>query len=197
MPDESLLSMRGAKKTSLMHGLIVGAASVLTMAAIVIVGLTIYDFVHQYGVPGASDVCQRSTRYMTLGQEERAINLLEESIQIKGSDKDAPLWREMLDQALYARGKKLAQEGKFRDAVTAFARISTTFANHDEVEKLIAENTDKGLTAVFGKGEDTDFGDGEKEKKSLSRIEKAVMTAVPGGKGHTGHPPVTSPALAR
>jgi len=191
LPDDSLLLE--SKRASPVHTLILWSAALLALAAVAIVAVTIYDFVHQYGIPGSSDVSERSIRYTTLGQEERAINLLEESINIKGSDKNAPQWHELLDKALYSRGKKLAQEGKFRDAVTAFSRISPSFCNHDEVEKLIAENTDKGLSAVFSKGEDIEAI--EKERKSLTRIEKAVMTAVPGGKGHIA-PPHFAPSVS-
>ncbi|MBS1990314.1 MAG: hypothetical protein JSS83_07340 [Cyanobacteria bacterium SZAS LIN-3] len=190
-PDKSLLAKR-----SPVPSLVVGAAVLLSLAVALIMGVTIYDFVHQYGVPGGDDVCQRSSVYIAAGQEDRAINLLEESLKIKGSDKRAAEWQALLDQALYNRGKKLAQEGKFRDAVTAFSRISAAFAAHDEVEKLIVEYTDKGIPAVFGKGEEDVL---EKEKKGLSRLEKAVMTAVPGGKGRIEPmhaipiTPVTSP----
>jgi hypothetical protein len=162
---------------------ILPAAAILALAFAVIMGITIYDFVRQYGVPGAADVTARAEHYMSQGREENAINLLEESIQVKGSDQRAGDWRRLLDQGLFSLGKKLASEGKFRDAVTAFARISADFAKHEEVEKLIAEYSDRGLPSAFSKSEESEPAL-EKEKKPLSKLEKAVMTAVPGGKQH-------------
>jgi len=161
------------------------AAGLLSLAFAVIMGLTIYDFVHQYGVPGGPDVTLRATRYISQGQEESAINLLSESIQLKSSSHDSHTaeWSSLLDKALYSQGKKLAAQGKFRDAVTAFARISPDFAEHAEVEGLIAEYSERGLPLGFGKVEDNDtLESSAKEKLPLSKIEKAVMTAVPGGK---------------
>jgi hypothetical protein len=170
------------------------AVTILALAFAIIMALTIYDFVHQYGVPGGADVGQRVRVYMSRGQEDRAVNLLEESLNGKGADspaKEQMAWRLMLDQALYSSGKKLAAAGKFRDAVTAFARISSNYAGHEEVEKLISEYTDKGLPAVFGKAEEVDPSF-EKEKRPQSKLEKAVMTAVPGGAAHIDLAPLSS-----
>jgi hypothetical protein len=167
------------------HNYVFVAAAILTLAVAVIMGLTIYDFVQQYGVPAGADTTERAQRYISQGQEDRAINLLEESLQVRtsGRTEEQKVWRRLLDQALYSRGKRMAVEGKYRDAVTAFARISSDFASHEEVEKLISEYSDKGLPAVFGKTEDPDPAL-EKEKRPLSKLEKAVMTAVPGGNEH-------------
>ena len=160
------------------------AVAILALACAVIMALTIYDFVRQYGVPGGADVTERASRYISQGQEESAINLLEESLAVKGDGgPEQKVWRLMLDQALFSRGKKLAAAGKFRDAVTAFARVSANFAGHEDVEKLIAEYTDKGLPSVFGRAQDVDPSL-DKEKRPMSKLEKAVMTAVPGGKEH-------------
>jgi hypothetical protein len=159
--------------------LVLAAAGVVFVCLLLIMGVTIYDFVHQYGVPGGADVSQRAERYISDGKDESAINLLEESLKVKAEDKRAEQWRLMLDQALYSQGKKLGGEGRFRDAVTSLARMSSTSPRHEEVEKLISEYSDKGLTAVFGKQEEGDGG--ERETKPLSKMEKAVMTAVPGG----------------
>jgi hypothetical protein len=163
--------------------LILMAASFLALAFALIMGLTIFDFVQQYGMPGGTDVTSRASKLLSDGREESAVNLLEESLQVKPFDERAKNWRLMLDQALFARGKKLATEGKFRDAITAFARVSPNFAKHEEVEKLISEYTDKGLPSVFGKSEEGDPSL-DKGRRPLSRLEKAVMTAVPGGKEH-------------
>ncbi len=176
-----------AKKSAAKHQsrspIILGAAALLALSIAVIMGLTIYDFVQQYGVPGGADVSTRAARCLSEGRDQSAINLLEESLQVKATDQRACKWRIMLDQALFGRGKKLAGEGKFRDAVTAFARISPDFAKHEEVEKLISEYTDKGLPSVFGKSDDGDPSL-DKGRRPLSKLEKAVMTAVPGGKEH-------------
>jgi hypothetical protein len=166
--------------------LVMLAAALLGLAISVIMVLTINDFIQQYGLPGGADVASRAQRYMSEGRDDSAVNLLEESLQLKGSDSLAPQWRSLLDQALYRQGKKRAQAGKYRDAVTSFARISPTFAKHEEVEKLISEYADRGLPTVFGRGEEGESTSQavEKGKLPLSKLEKAVMTAVPGGKQH-------------
>jgi hypothetical protein len=166
--------------------IIFAAAGILAACFAIIVVMTIADFVHQYGVPGGGDVKERVECYVAKGQTDSAIILLEESLKEKSQDQRAPEWQQLLDQTLYGQGKKLGAEGKFRDAVTSLARISSGFDRHEEVDKLIAEYSDKGLKAVFGKQEEGDTG--EHEVKSLTRMEKAVMTAVPGGPKRTGLP---------
>jgi hypothetical protein len=189
---ESIITLPSTSVMPRRPPFIFAAAATLVFACAVIMGLTIYDFVQQYGVPGGADVGERAQRYVKGGREESAINLLEESLKLDPRDARAPAWTKLLDQSLYSRGKKLGLEGKFRDAVTALSRISANFAGREEVDKLISEYSDKGLPAVFGKSEEADLAPSlEKEKRPLTKIEKAVMTAVPGGKEHPGLVPET------
>lgn len=117
-----------------------------------------------------------AAKYILRGDEENAINVLERSLHeekpVVGDKRQA-----VLDQSLFNLAGKLAAQGKYRDAVTCYSRISSTFERREEVDKLIAEYSDKALPIVFGSVESRPQGNAK--SLALSRMEKAVQTVVP------------------
>ncbi len=162
-------------------------AAVLGIALICLFAVTVYECCTSYDA-AHKDLVRLAQKYIASGDEENAVNVLERSLLEEKHPKQEER-RILLDQALYALAAKMVSQGKYRDAVTCYSRISPIFDRHDEVEKLIADYSDKALPQFFVQSgpapetievESGQAGAARKEKsRSMTRLEKAVMTAVP------------------
>ncbi len=162
-------------------------AGVLGIALLSLFALTVYECCTSYDA-AHKDLVRLAQKYLANGDEENAVNVLERSLLEEKHPKQEQR-RVLLDQALYALATKMAGQGKYRDAVTCYSRISPAFDRHDEVEKLIADYSDKALPQFFVQSgpapeavevESTTAAAAIKDKsRSMTRLEKAVMTAVP------------------
>ncbi len=151
------------------------AVILLTLAVGGIVVVTIMDVCK--GLDRSSkNALDVAARYILHGDDENAINVLDRSLHeekpVAGDKRQA-----VLDQSLFNLAGKLAAQGKYRDAVTCYSRISSSFERREEVDKLIAEYSDKALPIVFGSVESRPQGNAK--SLALSRMEKAVQTVVP------------------
>lgn len=151
------------------------AAILLTLAVGGIVVVTIMDVCK--GLDRSSkNALDVAARYILRGDDENAINVLDRSLHeekpVAGDKRQV-----VLDQSLFNLAGKLAAQGKYRDAVTCYSRISSSFERREEVDKLIAEYSDKALPIVFGSVESRPQGN--VKSLALSRMEKAVQTVVP------------------
>lgn len=164
------------------------AGLLLTLAVGGIVIVTIMDVFKGLGGSGKNALVL-AAKYLARGEDENAINVLDRSLHeekpIKGDQRQA-----VLDHALFNLAGKLATQGKYRDAVTCYSRISAGFERREEVDKLIAEYSDKSLP-IFGVTENHQQTGGK--SVALSRLEKAVQTVVPPTKTT---PTVAAPATA-
>lgn len=147
----------------------------LTLAVGAIVTITVCDVVKSAD-RSPDRAYKTALGYIQKGEYENAINVLDQSLH---EEKAAKNDRRpgVLDQALFDLAGKLAQEGKYRDAVTNYSRISRNFSRREEVDKLIAEYSDKALPIVFGNVEGAPSQ--APKSASMSRMEKAVQTVVP------------------
>ncbi len=162
-------------------------AGVLGIALLSLFALTVYECCTSYDA-AHKDLVRLAQKYLASGDEENAVNVLERSLLEEKHPKQEQR-RVLLDQALYALATKMAGQGKYRDAVTCYTRISPAFDRHDEVEKLIADYSDKALPQFFVQSgpapetvevESNTAAAAIKDKsRSMTRLEKAVMTAVP------------------
>lgn len=151
------------------------AAILLTLAVGGIVVVTIMDVCK--GLDRSSkNALDVAAKYILRGDDENAINVLDRSLHeekpVAGDKRQA-----VLDQSLFNLAGKLAAQGKYRDAVTCYSRISRAFERREEVDKLIAEYSDKALPIVFGSVESRPQVN--TKSQALSRMEKAVQTVVP------------------
>lgn len=150
------------------------AGLLLTLAVGGIVIVTIMDVFKGLGGSGKNALVL-AAKYLARGEDENAINVLDRSLQeekpVKGDQRQA-----VLDHALFNLAGKLATQGKYRDAVTCYSRISSGFERREEVDQLIAEYSDKSLP-IFGVTENHQQTGGK--SVALSRLEKAVQTVVP------------------
>lgn len=158
--------------------------------------LTVYECCNSFDA-SHKDLLRLAESYLAKGDEANAVSVLERSLLEEKRPKQEQR-QVLLDRALFALAAKMVTQGKYRDAVTCYSRISPGFEHHDEVLKLIAEYSDKALPVIFGaaagsadNSETVDKGrevspvgilmhqaSGAKSE-SMSRLEKAVMTVVP------------------
>lgn len=158
--------------------------------------LTVYECCNSFDA-SHKDLVRLAESYLAKGDEANAVSVLERSLLEEKRPKQEQR-QVLLDRALFALAAKMVTQGKYRDAVTCYSRISPGFEHHDEVLKLIAEYSDKALPVIFGAAvgsadtaETVDKGrevspvgilmhqaSGAKSE-SMSRLEKAVMTVVP------------------
>jgi hypothetical protein len=158
--------------------MLVGGALAITLLGLF--GLTVYECVNNFD-SSHKDLLHLAKIYLAKGDEENAVNVLERSLLEEKQAKQEER-RALLDHALFTLASKLAAQGKYRDAVTCYSRISSSYEQRDQVEKLIAEYSDKSLPVIFNSSSTADAAVGQtgKEKSaSMSRLEKAVMTVVP------------------
>lgn len=157
--------------------MLVGGALAITLLSLF--ALTVYEVVNSFE-SSHKDLVHLAKGYLAKGDEENAVNVLERSL-LEDKPGNQEERRAMLDQALFALATKLAGQGKYRDAVTCYSRISSSYEQRDQVDKLIAEYSDKSLPVIFnGPSASEPVGLTGKEKSaSMSRLEKAVMTVVP------------------
>jgi hypothetical protein len=158
--------------------------------------LTVYECCNSFDA-SHKDLVRLAESYLAKGDEANAVSVLERSLLEEKRPKQEQR-QVLLDRALFALAAKMVAQGKYRDAVTCYSRISPGFEHHDEVLKLIAEYSDKALPVIFGdavggadtaeaadKGRDVSPVDilmhqaGGAKSESMSRLEKAVMTVVP------------------
>ena len=161
--------------------------------AIILLGLfaiTVYECCNSFDA-SHKDLVRLAESYLAKGDEANAVSVLERSLLEEKKPKQEQR-QILLDRALFALAAKMVSQGKYRDAVTCYSRISPGFEHHDEVLKLIAEYSDKALPVIFGTAVDTaDKGQevspvgilmhqaSGAKSESMSRLEKAVMTVVP------------------
>jgi len=158
--------------------------------------LTVYECCNSFDA-SHKDLVRLAESYLAKGDEANAVNVLERSLLEEKRPKQEQR-QVLLDRALFALAAKMITQGKYRDAVTCYSRISPGFEHHDEVLKLIAEYSDKSLPVIFGaavgSADNVDTVDKGREvspvgilmhqangakSDSMSRLEKAVMTVVP------------------
>lgn len=155
--------------------------------------LTVYECCNSFDA-SHKDLVRLAESYLAKGDEANAVSVLERSLLEEKRPKQEQR-QVLLDRALFALAAKMVTQGKYRDAVTCYSRISPGFEHHDEVLKLIAEYSDKALPVIFGAAADTaDTADKGRDvspvnilmhqasgakSESMSRLEKAVMTVVP------------------
>ncbi len=154
--------------------------------------LTVYECCNSFDA-SHKDLVRLAESYLAKGDEANAVSVLERSLLEEKRPKQEQR-QVLLDRALFALAAKMVTQGKYRDAVTCYSRISPGFEHHDEVLKLIAEYSDKALPVIFGAAENADTVDKGREvspvgilmhqasgakSESMSRLEKAVMTVVP------------------
>jgi hypothetical protein len=162
--------------------------------------LTVYECCNSFDA-SHKDLVRLAESYLAKGDEANAVSVLERSLLEEKRPKQEQR-QVLLDRALFALAAKMVSQGKYRDAVTCYSRISPGFEHHDEVLKLIAEYSDKALPVIFGAAADTaetaDKGrdvspvgilmhqaSGAKSD-SMSQLEKAVMTVVPSSSSSSG-----------
>jgi hypothetical protein len=158
--------------------------------------LTVYECCSSFDA-SHKDLVRLAESYLAKGDEANAVSVLERSLLEEKRPKQEQR-QVLLDRALFALAAKMVSQGKYRDAVTCYSRISPGFEHHDEVLKLIAEYSDKALPVIFGaaagSADTADTVDKGREvspvgilmhqasgakSESMSRLEKAVMTVVP------------------
>ncbi len=158
--------------------------------------LTVYECCNSFDA-SHKDLVRLAESYLAKGDEANAVSVLERSLLEEKRPKQEQR-QVLLDRALFALAAKMVTQGKYRDAVTCYSRISPGFEHHDEVLKLIAEYSDKALPVIFGaaagSSDNSDTVDKGREvspvgilmhqasgakSDSMSRLEKAVMTVVP------------------
>lgn len=160
-------------------------AAVLATILLGLFALTVYECCSNFD-SNHKDLVRLAEGYLAKGDEANAINVLERSLlEEKRPEEQRQV---LLDRALFSLASKMVTQGKYRDAVTCYSRISPGFEHHDEVLKLIAEYSDKALPVIFGaadKGQDVSpvnilmHQSNAAKSASMSRLEKAVMTVVP------------------
>ncbi|CAN5168381.1 hypothetical protein BH11CYA1_BH11CYA1_34810 [soil metagenome] len=195
-PPQARRVLRGSPLKTPVLLLAAGLATIL----LALFGLTVYECCNSFDA-SHKDLVRLAESYMAKGDEANAISVLERSLLEEKRPKQEQR-QVLLDRALFAQASKMVTQGKYRDAVTYYSRISPGFEQHDEVLKLIAEYSDKALPVIFGasvsessdKGQDvspvgilmhqansasnTNITSSAKSA-SMSRLEKAVMTVVP------------------
>lgn len=161
-------------------------AAVLATILLGLFALTVYECCSNFD-SNHKDLVRLAESYLAKGDEANAISVLERSLLEEKRPKQEQR-QVLLDRALFALASKMVTQGKYRDAVTCYSRISPSFEHHDEVLKLIAEYSDKALPVIFGaadKGQDVSpvnilmHQANAAKSASMSRLEKAVMTVVP------------------
>ncbi|MBX9940345.1 MAG: hypothetical protein K2Y32_13880 [Candidatus Obscuribacterales bacterium] len=175
-------------------------ASLLILGAVF--AFTAYETVSGFNTTDSRVVLEKARSYVARGEEESAVNLLSRTLEenssrnFKGRDEIKAL----LDQCLYSHGLKLEQSGHFRDAVTAFSRISPAFARYDEVKRLITDNSNKALPREFSQvimqtvdvdsSLPTGLAPSEliQEHAGFSKLDKAVNTVLPQKKAQETKP---------
>lgn len=165
------------------------AFSVVALLLLGILVLTVYDVFASLNHTKSEDVLSKAARYLKLGEDENAINLLDRTLAEETCGEKKKPMEQMLDKCLHERGLSLASRGNYRDAVTCFSRVSANYAAHDEVVKLIAEYSDKALPMVFGAASQGMLNalpdalpkapEEAKAIKGVLRVDKAVSTVVP------------------
>ena len=162
--------------------------------------LTVYECCNSFDA-SHKDLVRLAESYLAKGDEANAVSVLERSLLEEKRPKQEQR-QVLLDRALFALAAKMVSQGKYRDAVTCYSRISPGFEHHDEVLKLIAEYSDKALPVIFGAAADTaDTADKGRDvspvgilmhqasgakSDSMSQLEKAVMTVVPSSSSSSG-----------
>ncbi len=168
--------------------------------------LTVYECCNSFDA-SHKDLVRLAESYLAKGDEANAVSVLERSLLEEKRPKQEQR-QVLLDRALFALAAKMVTQGKYRDAVTCYSRISPGFEHHDEVLKLIAEYSDKALPVIFGAAagsadtaDTADTVDKGREvspvgilmhqasgakSESMSRLEKAVMTVVPSSSSSSG-----------
>lgn len=175
--------------------------SLLVLGAVF--AFTAYETVSGLNTTDSRVVLEKARGYANRGEEESAVNLLSRTLEenhsrnLKGREEIKAL----LDQCLYSHGLKLEQSGHFRDAVTAFSRISPGFAHYDEVKRLITDNSNKALPREFSQvimqtvDVDSSLPPGLapseliQEHGGFSKLDKAVNTVLPQKNSHEAKSP--------
>ena len=159
--------------------------------------LTVYECCNNFDA-SHKDSVRLAESYLAKGDEANAISVLERSLLEEKRPKQEQR-QILLDRALFTLASKMVTQGKYRDAVTCYSRISPGFEHHEEVLKLIAEYSDKALPVIFGSAaESADKGQdvspvgilmhqaNAAKSANMSRLEKAVMTVVPSSSSSSG-----------
>ncbi len=156
------------------------ALLVAMLALLSIFGVTAYDAIKDATCVAGDTAVRKARAYLSKGEDENAINILARALEEDKSGRHRASILALLDQSLYERGLRLVQAGQYRDAVTCFSRISKDYANREEVNKLIADNSDKALPREFSQVMLQTAEAGNREhREELTRMDKAVMTVVP------------------
>lgn len=170
-----------------MSDIIKSALLVMALALFGIFVITVYESIKSYQTDGVNAL-KKARAYAASGEDENAINLLSRVIDEDKSGKYHTEMLALLDQCLYERGLKLAQAGHYHDAVTCFSRVSMGYQNKEEVDKLIAEYSDKALPLEFSQVTGAVQGSGTSAATSLipaiaghamSRLDKTALESVP------------------
>ncbi len=175
------------RRSSAMSDVIKSALLVMALALFGIFVITVYESVKSYQTDGINAL-KKARAYALSGEDENAINLLSRAIDEDKSGKFHGEMLALLDQCLYERGLKLAQAGHYHDAVTCFSRVSPGYQNKEEVDKLIAEYSDKALPLEFSQVTGAVPGSDSSAAASLipalaghamSRLDKTALESVP------------------
>lgn len=175
------------RRSSPMSDIIKSALLVMALALFGIFVITVYESIKSYQTDGVNAI-KKARAYAASGEDENAINLLSRVIDEDKSGKYHTEMLALLDQCLYERGLKLAQAGHYHDAVTCFSRVSVGYQNKEEVDKLIAEYSDKALPLEFSQVTGAVQGSGTSAATSLipaiaghamSRLDKTALESVP------------------
>ncbi|MBK9618617.1 MAG: hypothetical protein IPO31_05430 [Candidatus Obscuribacter sp.] len=175
------------RRSSAMSDIIKSALLVMALALFGIFVITVYESIKSYQTDGVNAI-KKARAYALSGEDENAINLLSRAIDEDKSGKFHSEMLALLDQCLYERGLKLAQAGHYHDAVTCFSRVSPGYQNKEEVDKLIAEYSDKALPLEFSQVTGTVPGSDSSAAASLipalaghamSRLDKTALESVP------------------
>ncbi|HMX44772.1 MAG TPA: hypothetical protein PKC93_02420, partial [Candidatus Obscuribacter sp.] len=121
------------------------ALLIAVLALVSIFGVTAYDAIKDITCVAGDTAVRKARAYLSKGEDENAINILSRALEEDKSGRHKESIQGLLDQSLYERGLKLVQAGQYRDAVTCFSRISKDYVGREEVNKLIADNSDKAL----------------------------------------------------
>lgn len=174
------------RRSSAMSDIIKSALLVMALALFGIFVITVYESIKSYQTDGVNAL-KKARAYALSGEDENAINLLSRAIDEDKSGKFHSEMLALLDQCLYERGLKLAQAGHYHDAVTCFSRVSPGYQNKEEVDKLIAEYSDKALPLEFSQVTGTVPGSDSPAASlipalaghAMSRLDKTALESVP------------------
>ncbi len=156
------------------------ALLIAVLALVSIFGVTAYDAIKDITCVAGDTAVRKARAYLSKGEDENAINILSRALEEDKSGRHKESILGLLDQSLYERGLKLVQAGQYRDAVTCFSRISKDYVGREEVNKLIADNSDKALPREFSQVMLQTAEAGSRDRREeLTRMDKAVMTVVP------------------